>query len=187
MSQVSESEGDQGSLRSIYKDHNLQFVFAVTLMSVLGTASVTPAFPSVQQELGVSSDQVWLLVGVFTFPGVLLTAILGALSDRLGRRKILVPSLILFGLAGSICAVVRDFDTLLVLRTLQGIGAVPLWSLNHTIIGDLYSGRERAAAFGYNESVLSVGSMIFPTIGGVLATFGWYYPFALSVVAVPPS
>ena len=74
---------------------------------------------------------------------------------------------------------------LLVLRFLQGTGAASLGAINVTIMGDLYSGRERTAAMGYNASILSVGTATFPVVGGALAMLGWYYPFFLSIGAVP--
>jgi MFS family permease len=183
---VARSTGDnEGKATEVYKDHNLHIVFAVTLMAVLGTSSVTPAFPDVAQELGVSRGQVGLLITVFTLPGVFLTPFLGALSDQFGRRKILIPSLLLFGIAGGACAFARDFGLLLVLRTLQGAGAASLGAMNVTLIGDLYSRQVRTAALGYNSSVLNIGTASYPAIGGALAMFGWYYPFALPFVAIP--
>ena len=175
---------DEG-VRRVYKDHNLQVLWGVTLMAVLGTSSVTPAFPTIVRELGVSSGQVGLLITVFTLPGIVLTPVLGILSDRYGRKKILVPALLLFGFAGGACAFARSFDLLLTLRFLQGMGAAALGTLNVTVIGDIYDGRERSAALGYNSSVLSVGTASYPAIGGLLATFGWFYPFALPFVAIP--
>jgi len=71
------------------------------------------------------------------------------------------------------------------LRFLQGVGAASLGSLNVTLIGDLYSGKERTAAMGYNASVLSLGTASYPAIGGALATLGWYYPFVLPFAAIP--
>ena len=65
------------------------------------------------------------------------------------------------------------------------MGAAALGTLNVTVIGDIYGGRERSAALGLNSSVLSVGTAGYPAIGGLLATFGWFYPFALPVVAIP--
>jgi len=65
------------------------------------------------------------------------------------------------------------------------MGAGALGTLNVTVIGDIYSGRERSAALGYNSSVLSVGTASYPAIGGALATFGWFYPFTLAFLAVP--
>jgi ACDE family multidrug resistance protein len=170
---------------SVLRDHNLHVVFGVTLMAVLGASSVGPALPKVADELGVSSGQVGLLITVFTLPGVLLTPIWGVLSDRYGRKTILVPSLLLFGVAGASCALARNFELLMVLRFVQGVGAAALGAINVTVIGDLYSGHERTEAMGYNSSVLSVGTASYPVIGGLLATLGWYYPFALPLVAVP--
>jgi ACDE family multidrug resistance protein len=128
---------NEGKATEVYKDYNLHIVFAVTLMAVLGTSSVTPAFPEVAQEFGITRGQVGLLITVFTLPGVLLTPVLGALSDRFGRRKILIPSLMLFGIAGGACAFAPDFDLLLAFRALQGVGAASLGAMNVTLIGDL--------------------------------------------------
>jgi ACDE family multidrug resistance protein len=171
--------------RPLYLDPDLQVVFSVTLMAVLGVSSVTPAFPKIGRAFDLSSQAVGNLITAFTLPGVLLTPILGILADRYSRKKTLVPSLMTFGLAGSACALVRDFRLLLALRFIQGIGAAALSVLYITLIGDLYSGNERTTAMGYNASVLSVGTATYPAIGGALATLGWYYPFALPVLAIP--
>jgi MFS family permease len=171
--------------RKLYLDPNLHVVFAVTLMAIMGVSSVTPAFPRIATALGVTPKQVGYLITYFTFPGVILAPITGVLADRIGRKRIIVPSLVLFGIAGTACAFVRDFDLLLALRFLQGIGAASLGALNMTIVGDLFSGRERTAAMGYNASVLSVGTAAYPLIGGALATIGWHYPFFLPLIALP--
>jgi ACDE family multidrug resistance protein len=124
------------------------------------------------REVGVSSGQVGLLITIFTLPGIVMTPVLGVLSDRYGRKKILVPALLLFGLAGGACAFASSFDILLALRFFQGMGAAALGTLNVTVIGDIYEDRERASALGYNSSVLSVETASYPAIGGLLATFG---------------
>jgi MFS family permease len=124
-------------------------------------------------------------VALFTLPGATLTPILGVLGDRYGRKRVLVPSLLLFAVAGTACGFAREFELLLWLRLLQGIGAASLGALNITILGDLYSGWRRATAMGFNASVLSVGTAMYPAIGGVLAEAGWHYPFFLPALAVP--
>ncbi|HEY6581280.1 MAG TPA: MFS transporter [Rubrobacter sp.] len=177
--------GKGKDVRPVYKDHNLHVLWGVTLMAVLGTSSITPAFPTIVRELGVSSGQVGLLITIFTLPGIVMTPVLGVLSDRYGRKKILVPALLLFGLAGGACAFASSFDMLLALRFFQGMGAAALGTLNVTVIGDIYEDRERASALGYNSSVLSVGTASYPAIGGLLATFGWFYPFFLPFLAIP--
>lgn len=168
-----------------YSDPTLQIIFSVTLVAVLGVSSITPAFPSVVRELRISSHSVGLLVTVFTLPGVILTPLFGVLADRYGRKKILIPALFLFGISGTWCFWARDFGLLLLLRFVQGVGAAPLGSLNLTVLGDSFSGRERTRAFGYNASVLSIGTAAYPSIGGALALFGWNYPFLLHLVAIP--
>ena len=173
------------SKRPLYRDPNLQIVFVVTLIVVMGVSSISPAFPVIQEAFGISKPAVGLLIVVFTLPGVLFTPVLGVLADRFGRKKILVPSLLLFGIAGSACTFARDFDLLLTLRFLQGIGAASLGSLNVTIIGDLYSKRQLATAMGYNASVLNIAVPAYLIIGGAMASLAWYYPFVLSIIAVP--
>ena len=171
--------------KRLYLDTNLQILFGVTLTAIMGVSSITPAFPKIIQELAISPEKIGLLITCFTFPGILLTPVLGVMADRLGRKKILIPSLMLFGLAGISCSLVQDFNKLIILRFIQGIGAASLGSINATIIGDLFSGKERAAAMGYNASVLSIGTASYPVIGGALATLGWHYPFMLSIIAFP--
>ena len=169
----------------LWLDRNLRIIYCVTLMAVLSVASITPAFPRIIQDLGIKPHQVGLLITIFTFPGMILAPFLGVLSDRYGRKKILIPSLLLFGLAGSGCGFAGSFKALLFLRFFQGVGAAALSSLTGTIIGDLFSGKERAMAMGYNSSVLSVGTASYPAIGGAMALFGWNYPFFLPILALP--
>jgi len=170
--------------RPVYRDPNLNIIFAVTLLSVLGVSSVVPVFPSVAEALDVRVEAVGLLITVFTLPGVLLTPFLGVLADRFGRKPVLVPALVLFALAGTACAFARDFRILLLFRFLQGVGGASLGSLNLTLIGDLFTGRRRVEAMGYNASVLSVGTAVYPSLGGGLAILGWYVPFALPVLGL---
>ncbi len=170
-----------------YKETNLRIVFGVTLMAVMGVASIAPAFPKIVESLGISTKEVGLLITVFTLPGVALTPVLGVLADRFGRKRILVPSLILFGVAGGACAFTPDFNTLLIFRFFQGVGAASLGSLNTTIIGDLYahSSQRLNDAMGYNAGVLNIGTASYPALGGLMASFGWNYPFFLPIIAVP--
>jgi len=160
-------------------------VFGVTLISVLGVASIAPAFPGITAALGVPrADAAWL-ISMFTIPGLLFTPVTGLLSDRYGRRRVLIPCLFLFGAAGGACFFAPDFRTLLLLRFLQGIGSAPLNALNVTLIGDFFKGKDRSAAMGYNTSVIGIGTACYPAVGGLLAVIGWNYPFLLALMAVP--
>jgi ACDE family multidrug resistance protein len=153
-------------------------------MAVLGVSTITPVLPYIASVFDRTPQAVALVIAVFTLPGVLFTPVMGVLADRLGRKKVLVPSLVVFALAGTACGFADSFEMLVALRFLQGIGASALGAINVTLLGDLYSGTERAAAMGYNASVLSVGTGLYPAIGGALAVFGWHFPFFLPSFAL---
>lgn len=171
--------------QAILKNRNLHLIFGVTLIAVMGVASITPAFPEVIRYFEITAHQVGWLIVAFTLPGIALTPLAGVLADRLGRKLILIPSLVLFGLAGVACFFVRDFYWLLFWRFLQGVGASSLASINITLIGDLFTGEKRVAAMGYNASVLSIGTASYPAIGGLLTALGWQYVFLLPLLAIP--
>jgi MFS family permease len=167
------------------KDPNLLIVFGVTLVSIMGVTSITPSLPQLAAEFNISPQRAVLVITYIMLPGILLTLLMGVVADRWGRKAVLVPCLLLFGTAGTACALAQDFDWLLRLRLIQGIGAAPLASLSFTLIGDLYEPKARTKATGYNAGVLSVGTATYPVVGGVLASIGWQFPFLLPILAVP--
>jgi len=173
------------SERSLLRDRNLHIIFSITLMVVMGVASIAPALPAIVRDLGISKLDVAWLITAFSLPGMLLAPFVGVFADRFGRKRILVPAIFLFAIAGTACAFTRDFNILLIFRVFQGIGAAAMGSINVTLIGDLYSGRRRVEAMGLNASVLSLGAAGYPLIGGALAAIAWYYPFYLSLIAIP--
>ncbi|WP_320007604.1 MFS transporter [Maridesulfovibrio sp.] len=172
-------------MEALYKNKNLQIVFSVTLMAIMGVSSIIPALPDMIREFGISGSTIGLIFTIFTLPGILFAPLAGIFADRLGRKKILVPSLIIFGIFGAACFFASDFKTLLLLRFIQGIGAAAIGVINLTIIGDLFSGNDRIKAMGLNAGVLSMGTAIFPAIGGILAQICWEAPFLLALLALP--
>lgn len=169
----------------LYAHRNLQILFGVTLMVVMGVSSIAPAFPAVAKAFSLSAAGVAWLVTAFTLPGIFLTPVFGILADRYGRKRVLVPALVCFGVFGGACALADGFAALVVLRFFQGVGAASLSALNMTIISDLYAGDERVQALGYNAAVLSLGTTLFPLLGGGLAQMGWRWPFLVPLTALP--
>ncbi len=176
---------DSAGPRPLILDPNLHLIFGITLVAVMGVSNLTPAFPSMIKAMQIPPSAIGLIITAFTLPGVILTPVMGVLADRWGRKKILIPSLMLFGLAGTFCFWVKNYNLLLILRILQGIGGAALGSLNLTLIGDLYRGKERAAIMGYNAGILSIATAAYPVLGGALTLLGWNYPFLMTIVAVP--
>lgn len=163
----------------------LLLAFCATMSMVMGVTSVMPMIPMLAREFAVSHTHASLVLTVFTFPGILFALPAGILADKFGRKVVLVPSFFLFGIAGTACAFAPDFPTLLFFRTLQGIGAIALGVLNTTIIADVWPGKELPRMIGYNMTVLSLCTAIYPAVGGALAYLNWHYAFFLPLLALP--
>jgi predicted MFS family arabinose efflux permease len=133
----------------------------------------------------VSPVQVGWVVTAYSLPGIVGAPLAGVLADRVGRKQVLVPTLVVFGMAGGACALARSFSVLLLLRSVQGAAAAPLVGLAITMIGDRYEGSRRATAIGYNAAALNVGTTLYPALGGLLAALAWFWPFALPLLALP--
>ncbi len=166
-------------------DRKLYIIFGITLIAVMGVASITPALPQIAKTLNLTNSQIGLLISAFTFPGIFLTPIAGIFADQWGRKKIIVPSLFIFATAGFSIFFIHDFHYIIVMRVLQGIGAASLGSLNTTLIGDFFKGKQLPQVMGYNASVLSMSTASYPLIGGALASIAWFYPFIMPLLAVP--
>lgn len=153
-------------------------------MAILGIVSVTPSLPYIAADLNVTADRIGLVVSLFALPGIFFTPVYGVLADKFGRKKVLVPSLLIFGVFGTAGFFIRDFNLLLLFRFISGMGAASLGALNVTLIGDLFPGEMRGKVVGYNNSALNFGTTIVPIAGGMLAKIHWNYVFLLPVLAV---
>lgn len=115
-----------------------------------------------------------------SLPGVVVAPVIGVAADRFGRRAVVLPCLVLFGLGGVAAMLAGTFPMLLAARLIQGFGAAGLVNLAVVMIGDRYeSPAARAAAIGRNGAVLTVGLAVLPAVGGVLVALGgWRASFA---------
>ncbi|MFC2020013.1 MFS transporter, partial [Chloroflexota bacterium] len=77
----------------IYKDRNLQIICGVVLIGVMGVSSLSPALPAIREALNISRPQTGILIAAFTLPSVILVPFIGVLADRIGRKRLMVPSL----------------------------------------------------------------------------------------------
>jgi len=162
----------------------LYVILASSLMGVMGVSLLSPVLPELRSVFGVTDAQVGLLITVYTLPGALIAPFAGLAADRFGRRRVLVPLLVTFGVAGAGIAFVTDFRYVLALRFLQGVGASALITLAVTIIGDAFEGTQRDALIGLNGSATGAGAAVYPLVGGALAAIRWNVPFLFFGVGV---
>jgi MFS transporter, ACDE family, multidrug resistance protein len=160
-----------------YRNINFLLAGSCGLMAMMVVSMIVPAFPKIMEKFGVTSQQIGLMLTLSTLPAFILTPVAGVMVDRIGRKKLLVPSLFSFGILGVACAFAPNFNTLLVLRMLQGICGTPLSAAGIAIIGDLFTGQKRAEAMGEFTSLMYGGYIIYPLVGGALGVLSWSYPF----------
>ena len=154
-------------------------------MGVMGGSIIGPILPTMTEPLGVSKSNIGWVLSIYTLFALVFTPILGVMADRKGRKKVLTPSLLTFGIAGMSIAFVGEFWIVLVLRAIQGISVAGIMNLAVTLIGDLYSGRKRARAMGYRTSAQNFINSIAPFLAGALAAIAWFYPFLIYSLAIP--
>lgn len=170
------------SIRRLLAQPVVLVVIATTLLASMQVSVIAPVLPAMSKALGISSGRISLLITVFVLPGVVVGPFVGFLADLLGRRRVLIPALFVWSAAGTACFFTQDFASLIVLRFLQGIGSAPLYSMGAIILGDVYTGRDRATVMGLNASVMSAGAGVFPAVGGAVALIAWNAPFLIFVI-----
>jgi ACDE family multidrug resistance protein len=170
---------------AVYRDRNFQIASIVSFLGFMMVALITPAFPEMVQALGVAEQSIGLIITAITIPGIIISPLSGIMADRFGRKRVLVPSIFLFGIAGGSCAFTNDFNTILILRLVQGIGGAALFNTSLVIIGDIFAGQRRAEAMGLNNTINYVGYIIYPVLGGALASIAWNYTFLPLFLNIP--
>ncbi len=157
----------------------LPLIFSITITGILANTLVGPAIPDILEAFDQPDSRAGFFVAAGTLPGIVMAPVIGVLADRFGRRAVLVPCLAAFGVFGLLSALAPSFPVLLGLRLLQGVGSAGLINLAVVIIGDHWSGLDRARLVGQNAAVLTVSLAVFPPLGGLLTELGgWRLSFA---------
>ncbi|NNG36020.1 MFS transporter [Nakamurella aerolata] len=175
---VSEPEQVTDELREVQQSPRRWWILAALCLSlmvvVIDNTVLNVAIPSLVSELGASSSQIqWILDSyILVFAGLLLTA--GSLSDRHGRRLGLVVGLVVFGAASLAASFAVNPTQLIIARAVMGLGAAFLMPGTLSIITTVFSDAERKKAIAIWSSVLMLGALAGPTLGGVLLEHFWW-------------
>ncbi|HHT36807.1 MAG TPA: MFS transporter [Firmicutes bacterium] len=175
------------------KSTALQFAVlcGVPFVMVLGNSMLIPVFPQMKDAMSLTQFQVGLIITFFSLPAGMLIPFAGFLSDRFGRKVIIVPALFLYGFGGLVSGFAallleNPFPILLAGRVLQGLGAGGTYQLAMALTGDIFQSEERTKALGLLEASNGLGKVISPILGALVAGIVWYAPFFLySIVTYP--
>ena len=151
-------------------------------LTVMAGAIVAPALPEISRHFAHIAHGDLLTRLILTLPALvigLLSPIAGYFADRMGRRSMLLFSLVFYALAGTSGAWLSDIYYILVGRMLLGVAVAGIMTSVVTLIGDYYLGESRSRFMGYQAAFAGLGGLLFITSGGVLADFHWRFPFVI--------
>jgi MFS transporter, DHA1 family, multidrug resistance protein len=161
-------------------------LWLLTLITFSGTLAMhifVPALPEAAHALGASIGEMQLTMSVYIFGLAVGQLAYGPLSDRYGRRPVLVSGLVLYTLAGTAACFIGDVHYLIIARLMQALGGCAGMVIGRAIVRDTALPQEAARRMATMNLMVAIGPGAAPLIGGALATaFGWrsiFYALAL--------
>lgn len=168
-----------------FKNTHLLMLCITTFFAMAGGSLLAPVLPEMVEPLKTTSQEVGLLISMYAISTAIFTLVIGHFIDRVNRKKILVPCLVIYGLTGLVSYFSSDLQLLLILRFIQGMGVAGMMSLPMLVIADVYKGHKSFNAMNRISMALAIGSVTAPLIGGGLAILGWNYPFLFYALTLP--
>jgi DHA1 family bicyclomycin/chloramphenicol resistance-like MFS transporter len=164
-------------MTSMLKPNSIAFTVllaGLAAMAPISTDIALPAYAATAEALGTSQAAVAVNLSLFMIGYALGPLLHGPLSERFGRRPVLIVGLIVFMACSVLCAVTPTLSVLLGSRLVQGFAASSASVLAFAIVRDLYEGMEARRKLSYVMLILGLMPMIAPTLGAfVLLGFGW--------------
>jgi MFS transporter, DHA2 family, multidrug resistance protein len=157
-------------------------IFIAVAVASLDTAIANIALPAIASDLRVSPADVIWVVNVYQIALVATLLPLGALGEIIGHERIYLGGLLLFTLASLASACAWSLESLLVARTLQGLGASGLMSVNTALVRYVYPNHLLGRGFGYNALTVATATTLGPTVAAGILTLGpWPWLFAINI------
>ncbi|QIW82269.1 MFS transporter [Bacillus tequilensis] len=149
--------------------------------SALDGTIVGTAMPKIVGDLGGLSMMTWLTTA-YLLTSTTVVPIAGKLADLLGRRIVYVSGLIIFMAASALCGMANNMTELIIFRGLQGIGGGIMMPMAMIVIGDLFTGKQRAKFQGVFGAIYGLASVIGPQIGGwIVDSLNWKWVFYINL------
>mgnify|MGYP002821758841 CR=1 FL=1 len=173
---------------------SLAVLFAMMFSSQLALTIFLPAVPDIARDLGTSLGRTQLIIPAYLIAFAFMQLVVGPLSDRFGRRPVIMGGVALFMVASLACALSTDIWQLLAARFFQAAGACASIVVGRATVRDTSEGKAAAQAMSYVAISLGVGPAVAPLIGAQLtALFDWRAVFfataavsaASLIVAIP--
>jgi len=151
---------------------------ALVAIAPLSTDMYLPAMPALAAYFGASTTEVQLTLSVYLVGFACAQLILGPLSDRFGRRPVMIGGIFLFTVASVACAMATSITVLILARFVQAIGACAGAAVGRAVVRDIHDTKDAARLLAHMGTAMATAPLVAPLIGGQLTTrFGWQTNF----------
>src|SRR3974390_3386568 len=156
------------------------FTMTATIMQALDTTIANVALPYLQGSLSASLDQInWVLTS-YIVAAAILTAPMGWIADRFGRKKLFITCVAGFTVASLLCALAQNIEQMVLFRLLQGMAGAALVPLSQSVLLDAYTVEERGQAMAVWGIGVMLGPIMGPTLGAWL-TDNYFWPWGFFI------
>ncbi len=153
-----------------------------TLMQILDSTIANVALPYMQGSLSTTMDQVTWVLTSYVIASAIMTAPVGWMAQRFGRKNLFIASLIGFTITSMMCGAAQTLEQMVVFRILQGVCGAALAPLSQATMLDIYPFEQRAQAMAIFGVGIMVGPIMGPTLGGYLTdAFNWRWVFYVNL------
>ncbi len=153
-----------------------------TLMQALDSTIANVALPYMQGSLSATSDQITWVLTSYIVAAAIMTAPVGWLSARFGRKPLFVVCLVGFTIASMLCGVAQSLEQMVLFRLLQGVFGAALVPLSQATMLDIYPPEQRGSAMALWGMGVMVGPILGPTLGGYLTDiYNWRFVFYVNL------
>ncbi|MGI6776820.1 MAG: MFS transporter [Acetivibrionales bacterium] len=179
------------------KTRDLLSLASIPLVMTLGNSMLIPVIPTIENELNISNIQSSMIITVYSIVSIVLIPFAGYLSDKLGRKKVIIPSLAIAGVGGIISGFAawkmqNPYWLILAGRLVQGAGSSGAFPVVMPTVGDMFNNESDVSrGLGIIETANTFGKVLSPVLGSLFAAWIWFIPFwaipvftAISIVLV---
>lgn len=166
--------------------HRKWFVMAAVTMGILlatiDSSIVNIALPTLVRELNTNFSTIQWVVLVYLLTLVTLLLSIGRLADMIGKKPIYLTGFIIFTIGSMLCGLSSSVYFLIFFRIIQAIGATMILGLGAAIVTEAFPAQERGKALGISGSMVSLGIILGPTLGGMIVDFlSWHWIFFVNI------
>ncbi len=153
-----------------------------TLLATIDGSIVNVALPTLVRELNTDFATVQWVVLAYLLTVTTLLLSVGRLADMIGKKQIYTMGFIVFTLGSFLCGLASNVYMLILMRVIQALGATMVFALGTAIVTESFPPQERGRALGIIGTVVSIGIIIGPTLGGlIIDIFSWHWMFFVNI------